>query len=256
MDSGQSVSLLFRVYEIRKKLGIQSWIEAGLIVVLAYMALNFLLGFLAIGLPMNELAALLGMAFAIYQIHLLGSLTEKLEKFDKENKRLENSVNAFQEQNKELKHTADALAGEVEKFKGEVNRLSETVSSLESVRETIEAYAEKNNADLGSIIDSMNATLEAQREVVAEQKVVLGEQKQAAKMQARVLLNTIFNQTQFMDQSMGMSPSEFQAFMSMVPSQYKQDKSGIDFEHLDSDADGNINVGEFQAVVERLLAEE
>lgn len=154
---------------------------------------------------MTSLIAIAGMSFSCYQIHLLGSLSERLEQFDKENKRLEESnkqlsesVSTFKEQNAKLKETtgklainvwlflffststlsrgggdqsytiscADELANENAKFKEEVSHLSETVSALETVKETIEAYGKEMKADFGEIIGNLNATLDEQKKVL------------------------------------------------------------------------------------------
>lgn len=82
--------------------------------------------------------------------------------------------------------------------------------------------------------------------------MVLDRTKAATKSQSRVLLLTIHSQCQFLDQTGGLSPQEYQMFLSMVPEKYK--RAGIvDFDELDADKDGTISVPEFQRLMDKLI---
>ena len=110
-------SLFFQALALRKRLGITSWIELILIGMTGYLITMYLATWIGLYAPMTSLIAIAGMSFSCYQIHLLGSLSERLEQFVKENKRLEESnkqlsesVSTFKEQNAKLKETTGKLA--------------------------------------------------------------------------------------------------------------------------------------------------
>ena len=71
-----------------------------------------------------NLLSIIGHFFRLYQIHLLGSLSEQLKKFEernekfaKSNEKLEENVKTFQDQNGKLKVIADSLRDENNRFK-------------------------------------------------------------------------------------------------------------------------------------------
>jgi hypothetical protein len=56
--------------------------------------------------------------------------------------------------------------------------------------------------------------------------------KSATKSQEKVLLMQLHSQCQLLDKSIGLSPEEFQIFMTMVPEKFK--KGAITFDDLDA----------------------
>merc|ERR1712000_526982 len=104
------------------------------------MLANFVGEFVGMPLFYVSFLSVLTPALAWYQIHLLGSLSERLEQFDAENKRLKESVDTFREQNNKLKNISDNLAAENEKFEAELGEMKNTLAGLETVRATLETY--------------------------------------------------------------------------------------------------------------------
>jgi predicted RNase H-like nuclease (RuvC/YqgF family) len=217
------------------------------------MIANFVAGFLGMSLLYVGVLSVVGHAFAWYQIHLLGSLTERLEKFDAENKRLEDSVNNFKEQNAKLKKVGDRLAEENEQFEAELTQMHSTLAGLETVQKTLETYAAENQSDLGEVIQSLNDTLAEQKQCVQKQSELLDQTKEATRSQEKILLMQLQSQCQFLDQSMGMTEQEYGMFLSMIPAKFKKTPAGMAFERVDRDGDGIVNVEEFHLLVDELV---
>ena len=248
-----SPTLLYKIATLRSTLGFRSWSEiifAGLTI---YMVANFFAGYLGISLLYVGLLSVVGHTFAWYQIHLLGSLTERLEKFDAENKRLEDSVNNFKEQNSKLKLVSDRLAEENEKFESQLSDMRTTLDGLETVKQTLETYASENQSNLGEIIKSLKDTLNEQKECVNKQTELLEQTKEATRSQEKILLMQLHSQCQFLDQQAGMSKSEFAMFVNMIPAKFKKSPAGLAFERVDADGDGVISHVEFTALVDQLV---
>lgn len=248
-----SPSNIMKVLSIRKQLGFRSWGEVLFAIMTIYMACNFFAGFVGFSLLYVTTLAVASNGFAWYQIHLLGSLSERLEKFDAENKRLEESVNNFKEQNAKLKQVSDRLAEENDRFEEELGNMKNTLDGLETVRQTLEAYASKNNQDLGNVIKSLNDTLNEQKAVVKKQSLLLDQTKEATRSQEKILLLQLQAQCQFLDQQAGMSPQEYQMFLSMIPAKFKKSTAGLAFDKVDKDGDGIISTQEFNILVEELV---
>merc|ERR1712137_539109 len=248
-----SPTLLYKIATLRSTLGFRSWSEiifAGLTI---YMVANFFAGYLGISLLYVGLLSVVGHTFAWYQIHLLGSLTERLEKFDAENKRLEDSVNNFKEQNAKLKKVGDRLAEENELFEAELTQMHSTLAGLETVQKTLETYAAENQSDLGEVIQSLNDTLAEQKQCVQKQSELLDQTKEATRSQEKILLMQLQSQCQFLDQNMGMTEQEFGMFLSMIPAKFKKTPAGMAFERVDRDGDGIVSTEEFHLLVDELV---
>lgn len=248
-----SPSNIMKVLYIRKQLGFRSWGEVVFALLTFYMACNFLAGFLGLSFFYVTTLSLVGHAFAWYQIHLLGSLTERLEKFDAENKRLEDSVDNFKEQNSKLKQVSDRLAEENEQFSAELERMTNTLQGLETVQQTLETYAKENQADLGIVIQSLNDTLNEQKKVVKKQSDLLDQTKEATRSQEKILLLQLQSQCQFLDQQMGMTPQEYSMFLNMIPAKFKNSPAGLAFDEVDKNGDGIISISEFNLLVDELV---
>jgi len=237
----------------------------------AYVVLSFFASFVGFENGSVPLVTIVGMGFGVYTMHSLGSLSSKLEEFDthnkklsEENKKMESSVNRFQKQNEEMKKSTDALLEENRQVKQQVDELSASVDALDSIQQKLQAYADEHHKDFHQVIGTIKGALQEQKDIVAKQQDICSQTENATKDQAKILLHTIHRQCQFMDQSMGMSPMEFQMFLGMVPQKYKAFAGELSFEGLDAgslegnmglhlDKDGVINIQEFEGVVERLI---
>ena len=105
-----TISLLAQMNRWRRQLGVSSWVELMMSLLTVYLIFMYVVSWLGIYASVTPLLGILGMMFATYHIHVLGSLTERLEEFDRQNKKLsetnkslEESVATFQEQNAKLK---------------------------------------------------------------------------------------------------------------------------------------------------------
>ena len=255
VSSVASASTLIKILHLRRQLGFNSWPEVMFAVLTVYLSANFIAGFMGITLFYSSFLSVIGVAFAWYQIHLLGSLTERLEKFDAENTRLHESVENFKEQNAKLKTVSDRLAEENQQFENELTQMHKTLEGLETVKQTLETYAEENQKDLGAVINSLNDTLQEQKNVVRKQSELLDQTKEATRSQEKILLMQLQSQCQFLDQEMGMTQQEYQMFLNMIPAKFKNSPAGLAFDMVDKDKNGRITMEEFNQLVERLVHE-
>merc|ERR1712137_659289 len=252
-----------KLIHLRKQLGFRSWAEVVFALLSVYMTANFLMGFLGLSLFYVGILSVVGHAFAWYQIHLLGSLSERLEQFDMENKKLretteklKGSLDTFQEQNGKLKAVSDRLAEENEQFHSQVDSLSQTVTSLEGVRDMIEQYSKENHAQFADVVNNLNDTLQQQKDAVKKQHELLDQTKEATNTQERVLLMQLHAQCQFLDHEAGMSSNEYQMFLNMIPARYRKTAAGKKFDDVDKNHDGIIDADEFSSLIEELVRAE
>mmetsp|Transcript_8246 Transcript_8246/g.11017 ORF Transcript_8246/g.11017 Transcript_8246/m.11017 type:complete len:253 (-) Transcript_8246:23-781(-) len=225
-----------------------------------YVGLFFLLDWIGYSNPFNSLITIVGMSFGVFLVHSLGSLSERLEEFDKQNKQLEETngklsanVDQFRTQNEKMKETTDGLEEQNTQFKQRVEELGASLSGLDDVRQSLEDYAQKTGTDLQEVIGTIKTTLQEQNEVVEQQKELVTQTEKAQREQEKVLLLSIHSQCQYMDQSHGMSPMEFEMFKNMIPEKYKKFSGHLSFDEIDADKDGTISTEEFSKVIEKLI---
>jgi len=139
-----------------------------------------------------------------------------------------------------------------------VSKLGNVVDDLNSVKDTIEAYARENNSNLGDVIKKMNENLAQQKQVLDDQRQIMNQTLDITKTQERVLLNQLQQQltamNSMMGQADGLSKDQFENFMAMVPSMTNL-KCNKTFEEIDTSGDGTIDFEEFQKLVDAIIAE-
>jgi len=199
---------------------------------------------------------------AALKIHHLGSISEKLEKFDNENKKLNDNVGklndikeSYKQNNKELSEKVDQLHQETDELTLQLTKLRTSISELDDVRIAMEKFAQDNQKDCSSVLDSLKKSLSEQRTLLDEQQSVVNKTKHATREQEKIMLLQLQSQVQFMDQSSGMSKMEYDMFVSMLPSTFRKayDIVRPSFESLDENKDGTIDVNEFQKLVDQLV---
>ena len=181
-------------------------------------------------------------------------LTEEVTKFTEENTKLSENVSTFQEQNNKLKDLSDQLHEENDKFSQELKSMRSTLQGLETVKQTLETYAKENMQDLGNVINSLNETLDEQRNCVKKQSALLKQAKAVTSSQEKILLMQLQSQCQFMDGQMDMSHQEFEMFVHMIPAKFRNTPVGLEFDSIDADKDGKISMREFHDLVDKLVA--
>jgi len=164
---------------------------------------------------------------------------------------LETNVHNFKDQNTKLSKLSNDLRNENETLHENVKNLSHSIEDLNSVKDMIEAFAQKNNQDLGDIIGSMKDTLSKQQNVLQQQKEVMERTKQCTKSQELVLLHHLQSQVSSMDGTSGLSEVEYNSFVAMCPQIFAQKLKK--FSEVDLSGNGNIEMSEFQALVNEMV---
>jgi len=189
-------------------------------------------------------------------------VSEKLDKFDSENKKLNDNVGklneikeSYKQNNKELSEKVDSLHKETDELAQQLTKLRTSIAELDDVRIAMEKFAQESQKDCSSVLNSLKNALSEQRTLLDEQQSVVNKTKKATREQEKIMLLQLQSQVQFMDQSSGMSKMEYEMFVSMLPATFKKayDIVRPSFESLDENKDGTIDVFEFQKLVDQLV---
>jgi len=204
----------------------------------------------------------LAAGLAAYKIHLLSALTERLDELEKNNKRLDESTKkltgqneSFMKNNEELKSTIDSLGSQSGNLTNQIDKLQQTITDLETVRTTMETFAKDNNKDLGNVIDNLSKAITDQKGLLVDQTSILSKTREATKNQERMMLLQLQSQLQFQDQQAGLSRTEYDQFLTLLPDVFQPaiKKHNVTFESLDKNGDGVLDFQEFQVVINKLL---
>jgi len=199
---------------------------------------------------------------AAYKIRLLGAIQERLDVFEKENQKLEESVSKLQalndtyiESNSELKNNVDLLRQESGNLHMQIDKLHQTISDLDTVRQVMEGFAAENNKDLGAVMENMRSAIGDQKNLLKGQQQILSKTKEATKNQEKLMLLQLQSQLQFQDQQAGLSRTEYDSFVSLLPDVFRDHYNRLNptFETWDTNKDGNIDMMEFQNLINTLL---
>merc|ERR1712228_194202 len=95
----------------------------------------------------------------------LGSFKEKLDQFAAENEK-------FRATNKDLKSSVNNLNEENRRLEGTNTRLEKSIAGLDEVRQAMETYAAKSNADMGQIMTSLHDSIAQQKQIQEETRKI------------------------------------------------------------------------------------
>jgi len=256
----------FLPHSVKKTLGIEDTTELWFGIIFFLCALEYVLDFFWLAPGWFDYIKteifLVTIVLAGIKIHTLGSIGEKFEQFDNENKKLKENndkldgiLKNYQESNKQLAERKNQMDTEVEELRKKVDVLQTSISSLEDVSKAMEAFARENNVNMGDILHNLRDALTQQRSLLDQQQQVIDKTKAAVREQERVMLLQLQSQVQFMDQSSGMSKMEYEMFVNMLPQAFRESHAKLSksFDELDINRDGTIDVAEFQSYVNQLI---
>merc|ERR1719379_2783666 len=98
----------------------------------------------------------LGLAWS--RVHLLGSLKEQLDKFEKQNAK-------FKESNDKLKQHVNDLRVENVKLEAANKRLENSIHGLEDVQAALEQFASQAHEGFDQVLSSLKGSIEEQKRI-------------------------------------------------------------------------------------------
>jgi uncharacterized protein YoxC len=154
------------------------------------------------------LVATIASFIAMWYIKILGTLTQNLDK-------MEENIDTLKESN---------------------DRLHSELKAMQTLRESLEAYAKENNSNLKKVVEDINSSFKKLERITQENE--------------RVLLYKIAQDLEFMDNRAGMSQEEYDRFIKRVPDYLK--KEFKPFMEVAKE-DGKIDYRELEGVIKSIL---
>jgi len=187
----------------------------------------------------------LGMALS--RLHLLGSLKEKLDRFDAENHK-------FRAANKELKSSVDELGSQNAQLQNANSRLQASITGLEDVRQAMQAYADETHSDMSKLLTNLQENIAEQKRIQQQTEKIQDATQKLTTQQNRAMLMNLFFQFQNQDGSAGLNTDEFEVLLAMLPQQAgDRVRNGLlDFKSADEDGDGVISISNFRDWIRRV----
>jgi len=192
-------------------------------------------------------------AFACERIRQLRTLPAQLNCLKEENE-------WFKSSNAELRQGIESLRTENEETQAANRRLQASISGLESVRMTIEAYAAKNNSDFGQVLSDFQKMIAQQQDILESTKKLQKRTRKLTEAQWRALMLNLYAQVDHHEGMQGMSRTEFELWLAMLPVEISEKLSLKTFDEIDADRNGIIDITEMcnwvQVAAKALLAKE
>jgi len=188
--------------------------------------------------------------FACKRIRKLRTLPSQMSFLKEENE-------CYKASNSELKNGIELLQHEHAEAQAANRRLQESISGLESVRTAIQAYANKHDSDLGQVLVDFQRTISQQQEILQSTRRIQRRTKKLTEAQWRALMLNLYAQADRHDGVQGMSRTEFQMWLAMLPVEISAKLGPETFDEIDSDGNGIIDMAEMcnwvQTAVKTLL---
>jgi len=189
-------------------------------------------------------------AFACERIRQLRTLPAQLSCLKEENE-------CYKASNSELKSGIELLQHENAEAQAANRRLQESISGLESVRTAIQAYANKHDSDLGQVLADFQRTISQQQEILQSTRRIQRRTKKLTEAQWRALMLNLYAQVDRHDGIQGMSRTEFEMWLAMLPVEISAKLGPETFDEIDADGNGIIDIAEMcnwvQTAVKTLL---
>ncbi|CAD7694713.1 unnamed protein product [Ostreobium quekettii] len=200
----------------------------------------------------HVVVAVLGFAalsFGGYQIWALRNLKAEVDRFSKENAKLEETEQSLKQQVSFLETQKEKLGTQVDKLEGTVVDLKEAGDNLaselegfEKLKENWEKWAGETGKDVSKVLENANKIYEKMHaNTVNNEKALLGK---------------IAQDLEFADKDVGLSETEFNKWLDRIPKKQrdKYKASGFTYESI-AGADGTIDFMEIENLITKLMEE-
>jgi len=151
---------------------------------------------------------------AMWYLGILGSLTEQVNK----------------------------LGITVESLKKSNDTLHNELLALQTLRQSLEAYAKENNADFDKVLKDVNGSFERLENITKENE--------------KVLIARVAQDLEFLDSKVGMKREEYERFVNRIPNSLKERFNELGYESFDKVAGNNkiVDYKEIKSIVQSVVA--
>jgi len=189
------------------------------------------------------------LAFGGYQIWALRNLKAEVDRFSKENakleateERLENQVGFLKGQKGKLETKVTKLEHTVVELKDVSDGLEKELDGFEKLKQNFEKFASDTGHDISKVMNNANKIYSKMQEnTVNNEKALLGK---------------IAQDLEFVDRDVGMSKEEFNKWLDRIPEKLrkKYENMGFTYEAVAGE-DGTIDFMEVENLIQKLVEE-
>lgn len=181
------------------------------------------------------------------QVFTLRNLAAEVDRFAKENEKLEETADRLTIEVNTLQNTKDKLEGQVDKLENTVTDLKHVSDGLQSeldgfekLKVNFEKFASETGHDITKVLDNANKIYDKMHNNTVQNE--------------RALLGKIAQDLEFMDKDVGMSRDEFLKFIERIPENLKKKyrEMGKTFEDIAGD-DAVVDFTEVQQLIDQLV---
>lgn len=186
---------------------------------------------------------------------LNGELSRNVEHFKQKLQVLESTVT-------DLKQTRDDLDQQVSDMEGQNTRLNEQLDDLKTIQESMRAFADQAGEDFATFVQQLTEQVSKNEKLVEEfanQNAQLKKNRQQQQVNMLLHMSASF---QDWDDEAGLSPEEFQGYLSLLGPEYERrirTRLSSDLENpfgqLDIDNSGTLNLSEVRTLLHDILQE-
>eukprot|EP01083_Nonionella_stella_P048613 129839_1 len=172
-------------------------------------------------------------------VYKWGTVEEQIEMFKEENSKYENEID-------ELRGTKKQLGGEVTKLREttnsmnrDVDNLKVTLSQYDELKESLQSVV-GDNEKLNDLINDVNDMYDGMKRTILSNK--------------RAGILSAYYDAALKDDDKGMNRREYKRFLARIDKETREDFESFGTFDEVSGADDTIDLGEFQSMVDKLLA--
>ena len=140
-----------------------------------------------------------------------------------------------------LTEQVDKLGTTVESLKKSNDTLHNELLALQTLRQSLKAYAKENNADFDKVLKDINGSFERLENITKENE--------------KVLIARVAQDLEFLDSKVGMKREEYERFVNRIPNSLKQRFNELGYESFDKVAGENkiVDYKEIKSIVQSVV---
>ena len=187
---------------------------------------------------MTWVGAIIGMI----GVYLWGTVEDCVDWFKQQNNKFETNIDSLKETRVKVKEIAKNVFTDVKKLQGHSKELSKHLGAFEELRSSLEEIC-GDNQKLSDMLDEINNQYNDLVTVISQNE--------------RASLLSIYYEVSILDRDEGLSKREYTKFLGRLNNKTKQlFKEEGEFEELDLDHSGNLELDEFEAILDRIIAKQ
>merc|ERR1712228_856883 len=180
-----------------------------------------------------------GVIIGMLGVYLWGTVEDAVDWFKEQNNKFEANIDDLREARNKIKDIAKNVFVDVRKLQKHSKELTKHLGAFEELRASLQEICD-DNQKLEEMLDEIN-------EQYADLVTVISENERAS-------LLSIFYEVSTMDREEGLTKREYRKFLGRLNKKTRElfIKNG-DFDALDVDGSGRLELPEFEAILESVL---